>query len=108
MCVHILIPLLTSFMILDSWVEPRKSLLTTSGKEPACQCRRHKRHQFNPWVGKIPWNKKRQPTPVFLPGKSHVWRSLAGYSPWGHQESDMTEQLSTSHSGLGLPWWLRQ
>ena len=36
---------------------------------------------------------KWQPTPVFLPGKSHEWRSLAGYSPWGHKESDTTEQL---------------
>ena len=50
-----------------------------SGKEPACQCRRL---MFNPWVGKIPWRRKWQPTPVFLPGKSHGQRSLAGYSPW--------------------------
>ena len=43
----------------------------TSGKGPACQCRRHKRLEFKPWVGKIPWRKKCQPTPVFLPGESH-------------------------------------
>ena len=48
---------------------------------------------FNPWVGKISWRRKWQPTPVFLPGKSHGWRSLVGYSPWGRKESDMTEQL---------------
>ena len=47
-------------------------------------------------VGKIPWKKTWQPTLVFLPGKSHGQRSLAGYSPWGHKESDMTEQLSTA------------
>ena len=41
----------------------------------------------------IPWRRERQPTPVFLPGKSHGWRSLAGYSPWGPKESDMTERL---------------
>ena len=41
-----------------------------SGKEPACQCRRHKRHGFNPWVRKIPW-RKWQPTPTFVPGESH-------------------------------------
>ena len=41
-----------------------------SGKEPACQCRRHKRGGFDPWVGKIPWRKAWQPTPVFLPGES--------------------------------------
>ena len=40
-----------------------------------------------------PLEKEWQPTPVFLPGKSHGPRSLAGYSPWGHKESDMTEQL---------------
>ena len=46
---------------------------------------------FNAWVGKIPWSRKWQPTPVFLPGKFHGQRSLAGYSPWGHRESDTTE-----------------
>ena len=43
------------------------------------------------WVGKIPWRRKWQPTPVFLPGESHGQRSLAGYSPQGHKESDTTE-----------------
>ena len=40
---------------------------------------------FNPWVGDIPWRRKWQITPVFLPGKSHGWRSLVGCSPWGHK-----------------------
>ena len=62
-----------------------------SGKEPTCQCRRHKRLGFSPWVGKIPWRRAWQPTPVFLLGESHGQRSLAGYSPWGHEELDMTE-----------------
>ena len=52
-----------------------------SGKEPACQCRRLKRLGFSPWVGKIPWRRARQLTPVFLPGESHGQRSLGGYSP---------------------------
>ena len=52
-----------------------------SGKESACQCRRHKKHGFDPWVGKIPWRWKWQPTPVFLPRKFHGQRSLVGYSP---------------------------
>ena len=45
----------------------------------------------NPSVRKIPWRRTWQPTPVFLPGESHGWRSLVGYiySPWGHRESDM-------------------
>ena len=47
---------------------------------------------FDPWVWKIPWRRKWQPTPVLLPGKSHEWRSLVGYSPWG-AESDTTEWL---------------
>ena len=57
-----------------------------SGKEPACQCRRHKRHRFDRWVGKIPWRRARQPTPVFWLGESYGQRSLAGYSPWGLKE----------------------
>ena len=51
---------------------------------------------FNPWVRKIPWRRKWQPTPVLLPGKSHGWRRLVGYSPWGHNESDTTERLHKS------------
>ena len=70
-----------------------------SGKESACQCRRHRVHRFNPWVRKIPWRKKWQPTPVFLPGESHGLRSLWGYSPWGHKESNMTERLNTHAQG---------
>jgi len=62
-----------------------------SGKELACQCRRHKRLRFNPWVGKIPWKRAWQPTPVFLAGESHGQRGLAGYSLWGHKPSDVTE-----------------
>ena len=56
------------------------------------QCRRQ---GFSPWVGKIPWRRKWQPTPVFLPGESHGQRSLAGCSPRGRKESDTTERLST-------------
>ena len=52
-------------------------------------------HGFNPWVRKIPWRKKWQPTPVFMPGKFHGQRRLAGISPWDHKELDTTESLST-------------
>ena len=48
---------------------------------------------FDPRVRKIPWRRKWQPTPELLPGKFHGWRSLVGYSPWSHKESDMTERL---------------
>ena len=47
--------------------------------ESACRCRRQ---GFNPWVWKIPWRRKWQPTPVFCPEKSHGQSSLKGYSPW--------------------------
>ena len=51
------------------------------------------RPRFNPQVGKIPWRRKWQPTPVLLPRKLLEWRSLVGYSPWGCKESDTTEWL---------------
>ena len=63
------------------------------------QCRRP---GFSPWVGRIPWRRKRQPTPVFLPGKSHRQRSLAGYGPWNRKESDTTELLT-----LSLSAWMK-
>ena len=62
------------------------------GKEYACrQCGRP---GFNSWVGKIPWSWKWQPTPAFLPGKTHGQRSLTGFSSWSCKESDVTEQLT--------------
>jgi len=60
--------------------------------------RRHSRLEFDPWMGKIPWRRKWQPTPVFLPEKSSGQRSLVGYSPWGHKESDTTEHAHTDES----------
>ena len=51
---------------------------------------------FDPWVGKIPWRRAWQPTPVFLPGESQGQRSLTGYRPVGHKESDTTEM--TEHT----------
>ena len=65
-----------------------------SGKEYACRCRRPRRWRFSPWVGKIPWRRKWQPTPVSL-WKIHRQRSLAGYSPWSHKQLDMTEHTHT-------------
>jgi len=49
-----------------------------SGKESTCQCRRC---GFDPWDGRVPWRRKWQSTPVFLPGKSHGQRNLMGYIP---------------------------
>ena len=64
------------------------------GKESACQGGRQRRHEFIAWVGKVPWSRKWQPTPVFLPGKFYGQRSLVGSSPGDHKELDMTEELS--------------
>ena len=55
----------------------------SSGKESTSQCRSHQRCGFDPWVGKMPWRRKQQATPVFLPGKACGQRSLVVYSPWG-------------------------
>ena len=62
------------------------------GEEPTCQCRRH---GFDPWVGKIPWRRAWQPTPVFLPGEPHGQKSLVGYGPWGRKELNTTERHTT-------------
>ena len=61
-----------------------------SGKESCCQRRRRRRCKFDPWVEKIPWRRKWQSAPVFLPGEFHGQRSLVGYSPQGRKESDET------------------
>ena len=68
----------------------------SDGKSVCLQCRRP---GLDPWVGRIPWRRKWQPTPVFLPGKFQArQRSLVGYSPWGCKESDTTERLHFTSS----------
>ena len=67
------------WLLRSQWLlHPRSGLGfpgSASGKGPACQCRRLKKHGFDPWVGEIPWRRAWQPTPVFLPGESHEHRS---------------------------------
>ena len=70
----------------------------SDGKEICLQCGRP---GFNPWIGKLPWRKEWQPTPIFLPGEFHGQRTLAGYSPRCCKELDMTEWL-TQVQGV---WW---
>ena len=65
----------------------------SDGKESACNA---KDLGLIPVLGRSPGGRERLPTPVFLPGESHGQRSLVGYSPWGHTDSDTTEQLSIS------------
>ena len=68
-----------------------------SGKEPACRCRRPKRHRFKPWVGKIPWSGAWQPTAVFLPGGSQGLRGLADYSPVSKRVGQDWSNLAHTH-----------
>ena len=68
------------------------------GKDSTGQCRKQR---SDSWVGRILLRRKWQPTPVFFPGKSHEQRSLVGYSPWGHKESDTTEQLNNKEMLCG-------
>ena len=65
------------------------------GKESACNAGDTEEPVSSPESGKMPCRRARQPTPVFLPGESCGQSSLVGFSPWGHKESDRTEQLST-------------
>ena len=70
------------------------------GKESACNA---EEPRFDPWVGKIPWRREWQPTPVFLPREFLGQRNLVGYSPWGCKESDMTEQLTHTYVHKKMP-----
>ena len=90
---HSLIPLILWYVLI--YRVPGGS----SGKEPICQCRSHRRCRFNPWVGKIHWRRAWQPTPVFLPGESHGQRSLVGSSSWGRKELDTTEAIERACTG---------
>ena len=62
-----------------------------AGDFPGGVCLQFGRPGFDPWVRKIPWRRKWQPSPVLLPGKSHGRRSLVGYSPWGRKESGLRD-----------------
>ena len=64
----------------------------SGSKESACNARNP---GFDPQIGKIPWRREWQPTPVFLPREFHGQQSLVGYSPWDHKESDTTTPVCT-------------
>ena len=90
--------LITTILSIRTVPDPSDSIISIQGfpggasdKEFACQCRRH---EILSWVGKIPWRRTWQLTPVFLLGESHGQRSLVGYSPWGHQELNTEAQQS--------------
>ena len=86
-----------------SWTEMR----WLSGWSIRLQCRRHQRHESDPWVRKIPWRRKWQPTPRFFPGESHGQRSLKNYSLQGCREWDMKEATEHARGPAGaVPWLL--
>ena len=74
----------------------RTSLVAQTVKAVKVSAYNGRRPRFDPWLGKIPWRRKWQPTPVLLPGKSHGRRSLVGYSSWSCKELDTTERLCFS------------
>ena len=77
-----------SMIVLSSF--PNHSTSVKKKKKFFLQCRRYGRSRFDSWVGKIPWRWKWHPTPVFLSGKSHGQRSLAGCSPKGCKDLNTT------------------
>ena len=78
---------------------------TCSTGDPGSIHLQYRRPRFNYWVRKIPWRREWPPTPVFLLGEFHGQRSLAGYSPWCHKESDTMEQLKIYPSAKVLSMW---
>ena len=97
-------PFLAWELFLSSW--PRLDFLGGSVvKNQLANGRRRRRCGFSPCVWKIPWRRNWQPTPVFLPGESHGWKSLEGYNPRGHKEADTPERLSTHSQGESSCIW---
>ena len=90
---HLIFMCYKNYYFFDFFKNHLKGFPGTSGKEHACQCRRHKWLGFDPWVGKIPWRKAWQPTPAFLPGESNGQRRLAatvhGIAKSRHDWSDL-------------------
>ena len=78
--------------------------VSSTGEEPACQCSRHKRCGFDPWVGKTAWRRTWQHTPVFLPGESHGQRSLAG-CPRGCTETQLKRLCSLWYWASQVSQW---
>ena len=85
------VPLLNNRMSHCPWSKPGSLSGGSPVKNQSAMSKTHRRWVFNHWARKIPWRRKWQPSSGFLPGKSHRQRSLAGYSPQGHKESDTTE-----------------
>ena len=92
----------TGLKVLYSGIPLSWASQVANGREPASQCRRRRRPGFNPWVRKIPWSRKRQPTPVFLPRKSHdrrAWQATV------HRVAKSQTCLSMSTWSLERWYW---
>ena len=87
----LLVVLYVANLFPEEFIYSQHSSILVLKNLPASAGQRHRRCKFSPWVRKIPWRRKWQPTPVFLPGKFHGQRSLAGYSPWSRKELNTTE-----------------
>ena len=81
----------TKDWVCSLWMKIKGCLPTGSAAENPPLGKSCRRCGFDSWVRKVPWRRAWPPTPVLLPGESHGQRSLVGYSPWGHKESDTTE-----------------
>ena len=99
--------LVNTYIDSGSCQDSKVSLIITlfpDGSEGKASCLQCGRPGFDPWVGKILWRRKWQPTPVLLPGKSHGQRSMVGYSPRGCKESDTTERLHRHSAEKAWPY----
>ena len=90
--------------VLFKWGFPYGAVI----KNPPAHAGETRKHRFDPWVRTIPWSKKRQPTPVVLPGKFHGQRILKNYSPWSCKGLDMTEYMHVhthKHAHSFIYWY---
>ena len=89
----------------DCLPHPVSDFWWLNGKGSSCQCRRHRKYSFNPWVRKSPWSRRWKHAPLFLPEISCGQRGLVGFCLWGCKESDMTEHTHThthTHFSMNL------
>ena len=90
-----------TYRLRESGVGPGSALGSASGLPRLLRrwriCLQCRRLGFDPWVGKVPWQRERQPAPGFLPGESHGQRSLVSCSPWGRKETGLSNQQAHFH-----------
>ena len=103
LCIGIVNSLQNSFSFIYKQFSFWDFAVGASDKEPAYQCWKHKGPRLHPWVRKIPWRRAWQSIRVFLLGESHGQRSLVGYSPQIHKESDTTK--ATQHNTAQFPFY---